>query len=80
LVPIKGQLTILEPQPAVDYAVKSTAEDMYMFPRRDGVVLGGSHEHGEWSLEPKPEHARRILEQHQRFFGQMAAAPGGRQS
>lgn len=71
LVPIKGQLTILEPQPQVDYAVKSTEEDLYMFPRRDGVVLGGSHERGEWSLDPDPRHAQRILAQHQRLFGVM---------
>lgn len=71
LVPIKGQLTILEPQPDVDYAVKSTVEDLYMFPRQDGVVLGGSHERGEWSLDPDPRHAQRILAQHQRFFGAM---------
>ncbi len=73
LVPIKGQLTILEPQPPVDYAIKSTEEDLYMFPRQDGVVLGGSHERGEWSIDPDPQHAQRILAQHQRFFGAMPA-------
>ena len=71
LVPIKGQLTILEPQPDVDYALKSNEEDLYMFPRRDGVVLGGSHDRGEWSLDLDPQHAQRILTQHQRFFGKM---------
>ena len=68
LVPIKGQLTILEPQPGIDYAVKSTTEDLYMFPRRDGVLLGGSHQRGEWTLEPDPREASRILAGHQRFF------------
>jgi len=71
LVPIKGQLTILEPQPEVTYAIKATEEDLYMFPRQDGVVLGGSHDRGEWSLDPDPRHAQRILTQHQRFFGEM---------
>ena len=52
-MPIKGQLTILEPQPGVDYAVKSTMEDLYMFSRRDGVVLGGSHQRGEWTLDAR---------------------------
>jgi hypothetical protein len=42
-----------------------------MFPRRDGVVLGGSHDRGEWSLDPDPNHARRILAQHQRLFERM---------
>jgi glycine/D-amino acid oxidase-like deaminating enzyme len=68
LVPIKGQLTILEPQPGIDYAVKSTTEDLYMFPRRDGVVLGGSHQRGDWTLTPDPREAARILAGHQQLF------------
>jgi len=68
LVPIKGQLAILEPQPGIDYAVKSTTEDLYMFPRRDGVVLGGSHQRGDWTLPPDPDEAGRILAGHRRFF------------
>jgi hypothetical protein len=31
-----------------------------MFPRRDAVVLGGSHEHGVWSTEPDERQAARI--------------------
>ena len=71
LVPIKGQLTILEPQPDVDYAVKSTMEDLYMFSRRDGVVLGGSHQRGVWTLEPDPQEAKRILSSQRKLFGRM---------
>jgi D-amino-acid oxidase len=68
LVPIKGQLAILEPQPAVDYAVKSTTEDLYMFSRRDGVVLGGSHQRGDWTLVPDPRETARILSSHRALF------------
>ena len=68
LMPIKGQLTILEPQPEIDYAVKSTTEDLYMFSRRDGVVLGGSHQRGDWTLAPDPHEASRILAGQRRFF------------
>jgi len=71
LVPIKGQLTILEPQPGVDYAVKSTTEDLYMFSRRDGVVLGGSHQRGVWTLTPDPEEATRILTSQKKLFRDM---------
>jgi hypothetical protein len=35
-----------------------------MFPRRDGILLGGTHERGECSLEPDPNHVKRILEGH----------------
>jgi hypothetical protein len=71
LVPIKGQLTVLLPQPEVDYAFVSTASDLYMFPRRDGIVLGGSHEEGEWSLEPSKAEGDRIFRGHQQLFSEM---------
>ena len=71
VVPIKGQLTILEPQPGVDYAVKSTTEDLYMFARQDGVVLGGSHQRGDWTLVPDPDEAARILRLQREFFARM---------
>ena len=50
LTPVKGQLTILLPQPEVQYAVAHG--DLYMFPRSDGILLGGTHEEGNWSLAP----------------------------
>jgi glycine/D-amino acid oxidase-like deaminating enzyme len=72
LVPIKGQLTMLQPQVGVDYAVKSTLEDLYMFPRRESIVLGGSHQRGDRSLEVDPIEAERILAGHRRLFAAMA--------
>ena len=48
LTPIKGQLTVLLPQPEVDYV--ALTEDLYMFPRTDGILLGGTFEVGEWAL------------------------------
>jgi glycine/D-amino acid oxidase-like deaminating enzyme len=61
LEPVRGQLEILLPQPEIDYCYLSSG---YMFPRRDGVVLGGTWDHGDWSLEPDPEQANYILEAH----------------
>jgi glycine/D-amino acid oxidase-like deaminating enzyme len=49
LTPVRGQLTILVPQPEVTYA--TAWQDTYMFSRHDGVVLGGTHEEDNWSLE-----------------------------
>jgi glycine/D-amino acid oxidase-like deaminating enzyme len=63
LTPIKGQLTVLQPQPEIDYAWIND-EDLYMFPRRDGILLGGTHESGVESLEPDRAAERRILEGH----------------
>ncbi len=68
LVPIKGQLAVLEAQPDVSYALKSTVADLYMFPRRNAVVLGGSHQRGDWSLAPDPRETSRILDQHRALF------------
>jgi D-amino-acid oxidase len=39
-----------------------------MFPRSDGILLGGTHENGVWSLEPDPAARRRILDGHRQFF------------
>ncbi len=70
LTPIKGQLTILVPQPEIDYIVLGD-DDRYMFPRRDGILLGGTHERGEWSLEPNLTALERILSGHIDFFSRM---------
>jgi D-amino-acid oxidase len=66
LTPIKGELVVLEPQPEVDYLLQGGG--YYMFPRRDGVVLGGSFERGEGSLEPMPGVVERILEGNRMMF------------
>ena len=45
LIPIKGQLSVLLPQPEIDYTVLQ--DHYYMFPRRDGILLGGTFERNE---------------------------------
>jgi D-amino-acid oxidase len=71
LVPLKGQLTILLPRSEIQYA--STVDDRYMYSRTDGILLGGTHEHGNWSLAPNLEAKNTILHEHQRFFEQFRA-------
>jgi D-amino-acid oxidase len=66
LRPVRGQLAILLPQPEIRYAF--TGEAGYMFPRADGILLGGTFEYDEWDATPQPEAIRRILESHKRFF------------
>ena len=53
MLPIKGQLTVLAPQPEVDYITIGPA-GLYMMPRHDGIVLGGTFERGvgPWSRTP----------------------------
>jgi len=67
LTPLKGQLTVLLPQPEVDYAILNG--DFYMFARSDGILLGGTHERGVETMEPNLEAKARILAGHQKFFG-----------
>jgi glycine/D-amino acid oxidase-like deaminating enzyme len=61
LEPVRGQLEVLLPQPEIDYCYIGSG---YMFPRRDGIILGGTFDHGDWSLAPNPEQAAGILETH----------------
>jgi D-amino-acid oxidase len=70
LTAVKGQLTVLLPQPEVDYALL-TEDDLYMFPRRDGILLGGTHEYGVETREPNAEAGRSILAGHQAIFDAM---------
>lgn len=57
-------------QPAVDYAVIGPT-GLYMVPHSDGILLGGTFEHGVSSLKPDPEQAQRILTGHAWLFGSM---------
>jgi glycine/D-amino acid oxidase-like deaminating enzyme len=69
LTAVKGQLTVLRPQPEVDYALLS--DDLYMFPRRDGILLGGTFEHGVETREPNRDTERRIVAAHKTIFDAM---------
>jgi glycine/D-amino acid oxidase-like deaminating enzyme len=66
LHPARGQLAILEPQPEVQYA--ALGDFGYMFPRPDGIILGGTFEVDEWDATPQPADIRRILASQKRFF------------
>jgi glycine/D-amino acid oxidase-like deaminating enzyme len=58
LIPIKGQLTFLLPQPEVEYIMISGG--LYMFPRSDGILLGGSFERKVFTPEPDPQVAKSL--------------------
>lgn len=71
MLPIKGQLTVLAPQPEVDYITIGPG-GLYMMPRHDGIVLGGTFERGVTSMEPNPVETKRILDGHRAFFDAMS--------
>ncbi len=53
---------MLLPQPEIDYCYLSGSG--YMFPRQDGIILGGTWDRDRWSLEPDAEQTTGILEAH----------------
>lgn len=81
LMPIKGQLVVLKPQPGIDYLTVgggrfSRRGSQYMFPRSDGILLGGTYQRGVETLEPDPVETERILVDHGAFFRAMEGKVG----
>ncbi|MFL6781190.1 MAG: FAD-dependent oxidoreductase, partial [Sphingomicrobium sp.] len=64
--PARGQLAILEPQPEVRYA--ALGDFGYMFPRPDGIILGGTAERDVWDTNPDPATIARLIARHRTFF------------
>jgi hypothetical protein len=81
LTPHKGQLTVLVPQPEIDYMTTGSARrvadlpggGLHMMPRADGIVLGGTRERDVWTLEPNEQELKRVVEGHRAFFDAMRA-------
>ncbi len=67
MVPVKGQLTVLIPQPEVNYACRT-------MPRRDGIALGTTQERGVATLEPNEEAQKRIVDTVIKFYSAMRPA------
>lgn len=68
LTAVKGQLVMLTPQPEVNYSNAIRGEGLYMVPRTDGILLGGTWQPDDWSLTPDPVLSRNILEGQAAFF------------
>jgi D-amino-acid oxidase len=66
LHPVRGQLAILIPQPEIRYAF--TGQAGYMFPRADGILLGGTFERDQWEAAPQAADIANIIASHQALF------------
>jgi glycine/D-amino acid oxidase-like deaminating enzyme len=83
LIPVKGQLTHLVPQPEIDYQTGGGPGDaaprgvfsIHMMPRRDGIALGGTQERNVWTLEPNEEARKYIVDRQIRLFTSMHPPP-----
>ena len=84
LVPLKGQLTVMVPQPEVNYQTNGGVRNeplppgalgLHMMPRRDGIILGGTSERGVTSMEPNEAERKRVVDGHIELFSAMRS-PG----
>lgn len=65
LGPVRGQLEILLPQPEIDYCYIGPG---HMFPRHDGIVLGGTFDQDDWSLQPRADQRDGIISAHTKIM------------
>ena len=73
LVPAKGQLVFLPPDPAVDYMTFGGGDNgehgfLHMFPRADVLLLGGIFKLDDSSRHVEDDETLRIVEEHRRLF------------
>lgn len=79
LVPLKGQLTVLVPQPEIAYSTNGGARApatpeagfIHMMPRSDGIILGGTSLRDDWSLEVNEKERQRVVDTHIELFNSM---------
>jgi len=43
-------------------------EDLYMFSRRNGILLGGTYDEGNWSLTPDLKTVQEKVKKHAELF------------
>lgn len=77
VVPIRGQVVRVENPGVTEFVIDDDdpAGLTYVLPRRDCLVLGGTHEVGATSLEPDPAIEAGILERCARLLPAVAGAP-----
>lgn len=78
LIPLKGQLVVLVPQPEITYATSGIDRQLppnsgfvHMMPRSDGIILGGTSLRDNWSLEVEEPDRRRVMDLHIELFNAM---------
>lgn len=64
--PIRGQ-TVLVHAPAIEQGFMDDEAFTYIFPRTDGVLLGGIAQPGNYSLDPDPQVTQEIMERCQQI-------------
>jgi D-amino-acid oxidase len=81
LVPLKGQLVVLIPQPEITYGTNGGSTipippnglGIHMMPRSDGIVLGGTSQRDVWTMDVDEAERKRVVESHFQVFSSMRA-------
>ena len=80
LIPLKGQLIVLIPQPEVTYGTTGVARQLppdsgfvHMMPRSDGIILGGTSLRDNWSLDIEQNERKRVMDLQTELFNSMRA-------
>ena len=79
LMPLKGMLVVLIPQPEITYAtngsgrvpVSPEAGFIHMMPRSDGIILGGTSQRDVWTTEVDEKEKARVVDTHIALFNSM---------
>ena len=72
LTPVRGQLVFMPPDDRIDYLTIGGGQGvLYMFPRSDGLLLGGTFERGASDLTPDAATTERIIREHARMASEM---------
>jgi len=72
LIPIKGQLVFMQPDPAVDYLTIGGGSGVtYMFPRKGEILLGGSYQFNDWTRHVETDVTERIIADNRAIFDNM---------
>jgi glycine/D-amino acid oxidase-like deaminating enzyme len=78
LMPLKGQLVVLVPQPEVTYGTNGAGRQLppdsgfvHMMPRSDGIILGGTSLRDNWSLDVEENERKRVVDLHTELFHSM---------
>ena len=82
LMPLKGMLVVLIPQPEITYAtsgsgrvpVSPEAGFIHMMPRSDGIILGGTSQRDVWTTEVDEKEKARVVDTHIALFDSMHAS------
>jgi D-amino-acid oxidase len=64
VIPVRGQVVVAANPGITEFFIApsdDTAELTYLFPHGDRILLGGTEQRGNWSLDPDPRTAERIL-------------------